>query len=70
MSDPTAPDTSVNDPDEDLPGTPDDPMTTPSVEQPAPPKPDEEKKESIRLDPLEGSGEHSDDAAEPGESGR
>ena len=57
MSDPTAPDTSVNGPDEDVPGAPEDPMTTPSVDQPAPPKPDEEKKESIRLDPLEGSGE-------------
>ncbi|WP_161498672.1 hypothetical protein [Microterricola pindariensis] len=52
MSDPHAPDTSVNDPAEGVPEPPADPMTTPSVEQPEDPKPDEEKKESIRLDPI------------------
>lgn len=56
MSDPLAPDTSVNDPAEGVPEAPSDPMTKPSVEQPTDPQPDEEKKESIRLDPLE-SGE-------------
>ncbi|MFT2817525.1 hypothetical protein [Leifsonia sp. A12D58] len=32
--------------------TPADPMTVPSVEQPADPKPDHDKKQSIRLDPI------------------
>lgn len=48
MSDPTAPD---------------DPMTTPSVDQPAPPKPDEENEEAIRLDPIDGADDTSE--AEP-----
>lgn len=51
MSDPHDPDSGVNDPAETEP--PADPMTTPSVEQPTDPKPDEENRKSIRLDPLE-----------------
>ena len=42
-----------------------DPMTIPSVEQPADPKPDHEKEEAIRLDPIEGD----DDDADSRESG-
>lgn len=53
MSDPQAPDTSVNDPAEGIPAAPEDPMTIPSVEQPDDPKPDEDKKKSIRLDPID-----------------
>lgn len=52
MSDPYAPDTSVNDPEEGVPAAPSDPMTKPSVEQPSDPEPDEENQKSIQLDPI------------------
>lgn len=40
--------------------TAEDPLTVPSVEQPADPKPDHEKEEAIKLDPLDGDESEAD----------
>src|SRR5690606_27547311 len=59
MSDPKAPDTSINDPDGlerelHADGPPFDPLTVPSVEQPTPPLPGGDEEESISLEPAIG----------------